>query len=113
MDGLMIFFALMTIVTLIDWERFRRFTLWKLYAAGLLTMFLVNALRITLLFLLGNVASHPNAPEWLKPMKETMFTLFHEHIGWSIYAIVFAIFITPIYRRAWEQDNAHEQTTRA
>lgn len=110
MDGLMIFFALMTIVTLIDWERFSRFKLWRLYIAGLLTIFLANGLRITLLFLLGNAASHPNAPEWLKPMKSTMLAMFHEHMGWSIYAVVFAIFITPIYRRAWEQDNAPEQT---
>lgn len=105
MDGLMLFFALMTIVTFLDWERFKKLPLLRIYVAGLLTMFLVNALRITFLFLIGNAASHPNAPEWFRPMKNTMFTMFHDHVGWTVYAIVFAIFITPIYHMAWQQED--------
>jgi exosortase/archaeosortase family protein len=53
MDGIALFFALLTVSFLFDWKMFRQFPFLRLYLAGFLMIFLVNTLRITVLFSVG------------------------------------------------------------
>lgn len=100
MDGMAIFFALLTLALLFDWKHFRHFKIWRIYAAGFLVMFLVNALRIQMLFLLGHISHHPLAPRWMEGLRDVMYAMFHEHVGWLIYAVTFGLFMLPLYRMA-------------
>jgi exosortase/archaeosortase family protein len=108
MDGMAIFFGLLTVVFLMDWRMFKGFPFARLYVAGFFLMFLINALRILVLFSIGAMGAHPNAPEWMKPFKDAMFAMFHDHVGWTVYVLTFAIFVTPLYRMAWERQQEND-----
>jgi exosortase/archaeosortase family protein len=83
---------------LLDWRRFQDRRWWALYPIGALYMFLVNGLRITLLFLLGYWSRSPEA-DWLpRPARDTALALFHNNSGWILYLVAFAIFVHFVYR---------------
>lgn len=106
MDGIAIFFGLLTMVFLLDWPMFRSFPFARLYVAGFFLMFMVNALRILALFSAGAMGADPHAPQWARSLQQASMDMFHEHIGWTIYVIVFAIFVAPLYRKAYAQESS-------
>lgn len=98
MDGLGVFTALYATVVLADWEHFRKLPAIRIYVAGLLTMLLGNVARLLALFLLGHISSHPFSRDWAYPLRDGVFAMFHDHVGWVFYLIIFGGFMHYVYQ---------------
>jgi exosortase/archaeosortase family protein len=80
-NGLELFDVLFAFVLLCDWNRLWKRRAFVVYFAGLLTMFLGNALRITSFVVLGN---HGFAES---------VTRFHISAGWIFFSVVFLVYL--------------------
>lgn len=97
LEGIFIFCFLLSATLLLDWKLLSRMRLLELYLAGFLLMFLMNVLRIALIFLIGVWGKQPDAPSWAKRIGLQMF---HSHAGWIFYLLAFGLFVTALYRFA-------------
>jgi exosortase/archaeosortase family protein len=80
-DSLAMFIGLFSIVLLLDWHRIDRKKVWKYFAAGLIGMFVVSFIRITLLMVIGARISEAFA-----------MNLFHNNAGWLLFIIYSTLF---------------------
>jgi exosortase/archaeosortase family protein len=104
LEGIFLFNFMLSIVFLMDWEIFKRRSILLLYGFGIMYMFILNILRISLFFALGYWAYRPDAPEWVQHLQGAPIYLFHSYIGWLIYLVAFASFAAQMYR-----PDAHSQ----
>ncbi len=84
-DGLELFGYLFGLVAFLDWNSIRKERALIAYFAGLMTMLLGNALRITSLVVLGN---HGFAE---------IVSRFHISAGWIFFSIVFLVYLSMSY----------------
>jgi exosortase/archaeosortase family protein len=88
MEGVCLFFFLLSCILLLDWRLFSRWEVFELYAWGFLYMFVVNALRITAFILFGH---------WAGVGEEAITEIFHSWIGFVLYFIAFGVFMVALY----------------
>lgn len=108
LEGIFLFFFLLSLLVLLDWKVFGRFRIWPLYVFGYVYMYVMNAIRIGALFMIGYHAGNPASPAWVRSLKGTPFEVFHTYTGWVIYLLAFFIFAAWMYRHARKllQDDA-------
>lgn len=99
-DGISIFFFLLSMVIMFDWQLFKRLALLETFLIGFIYMFFVNALRITSLFAVGYHSWKPDASPMIKALRGTPQELFHSYIGMIYYLIGFCLFAAVLYRLA-------------
>jgi exosortase/archaeosortase family protein len=99
LEGIFLFMFMLSVLFLSDWEFFKNRRLVLLYAAGIICMFLVNALRIAAFFTVGYWVHRPDAAEWLEGLQGAPLYLFHSYVGWVFYVITFLLFTMCIHRR--------------
>lgn len=97
LEGIFLFIFMLSVVAILDWEKFSRHRLSLIYAAGVLVMFTVNILRITALFSLGYLAYHPQTQSWASGLRGAPVTLFHSYVGWGLDLLVFCVFLLILY----------------
>lgn len=86
LNGVKLFQVLFGVVLLVDWDRLKKMRTLAVYLAGIAAMIFANALRITLLVVLGNSIS----PE--------IVARFHVNAGWVFFLVVFLGFLAIAYR---------------
>lgn len=98
MEGVFLFSFLLSAVLLMDWKFLKSVPLINLFLLGFVFMFLVNMLRIFVLFLLYDLAANPAsgalgefAQGWPKEMA-------HSTAGWIFYFAAFCIYVWQLYR---------------
>jgi len=91
LEGIFLFFFLLSAIFLLDWRIFSKWNLLELYGIGFIYMFIVNSLRITAFFLF---AMHMHNKH---PIAKDIVELFHSNIGLALYLITFTIFMTILY----------------
>jgi len=99
LEGIFLFNFMLSVMLLVDWELFKRRSLILLYGFGVLYMFVINILRISLFFTLGYWAYRPNAWKWVQGLRGAPVYLFHSYVGWVFYLAAFGIFAAWLYRK--------------
>lgn len=99
LEGIFLFLFMLSVLFLVDWEAFRKRRLLMFYAIGIIYMFLVNALRIAVYFVLGYWAYNPRSWEWVQSLQDAPLVLFHTYFGWAFYLGAFWIFATCLYAK--------------
>lgn len=85
LDGVRLFQILFGLVLVLDWDRLRRWRTLVGYVAGLTTILLANALRITSMVVIGNrISSH-------------LVVRYHLQAGWVYITSVFVLYILLAY----------------
>ena len=98
LEGVFIFYALLSAALLLDWPLFRRQGTVGLYVLGSIYMLTVNVLRITAYCLLGSWAWGPDAGPYAESLRGVPLEMFHGHVGWLIYLLAFWLFLTVLYK---------------
>jgi|GEM_PF-6483764 len=98
LEGIFLFNFLLSIMFLLDWDIFRRSHIFLIYVFGVIYMFIINSLRITVFFTVGYWAYKPGVPEWVSAMRGWPVMMFHSWIGWVLYLIAFGLFALVLYR---------------
>lgn len=109
LEGIFLFMFMLSLTLLSDWEFFRRRSLSMFYAFGVVYMFFINTLRITVFYTLGYWAYKPDMPEWVQSMRGSTVDLFHSYVGWVFYVVAFIIFLLWIYESTAEKANAEKR----
>ena len=99
LEGILLFFFLLSAMLLLDWQWFKHRRLLPIYLFGFVYMLSFNILRIASLFTLGYWAYNPNAPEWAHQLQGAPVYLFHSYVGWVYYFIAFALFTLSLYQQ--------------
>jgi exosortase/archaeosortase family protein len=100
LEGIFLFYFLITGVLLLDWQLFKKWRLVELYMTGFIFMFVINALRIVSFFSVGYWANKPDAGPFMSSLKDAPLQLFHTYVGWVYYFMGFIIFAGCCYRMA-------------
>ena len=79
-EGLAFFTVMSSLIIMIDWNKVDKKRLW-IIPLGLMGMFLVNCLRITLIILIGKYISADFA-----------VNTFHTNVGWVLFILYFVVF---------------------
>jgi exosortase/archaeosortase family protein len=90
-SGIELFDYLFAFVALVDWNRLHKGRTLIAYFAGILLMFLSNALRIAALVVLGNQGF------------TDAVVRFHLSAGWIFFSVVFLVFLSLAYRKLFER----------
>ncbi|MDE3059768.1 MAG: exosortase/archaeosortase family protein [Pseudomonadota bacterium] len=98
LEGIFLFNFLLSVMLLLDWQLFRRRSLILLYGLGVIYMFFVNAIRITVLFSIGYWAYRPDAWPFMWHFRGATLEMFHSYEGWVFYLIAFGLFAAWLYR---------------
>lgn len=98
MEGVFLFMFLLSSVLLIDWQIFKKRSIIDLYLMGFIYMFMVNAMRISSLFLFGHYAWKPDASHAMQLSRGVPIHVFHTWVGWVVYLVAFFIFVSILYR---------------
>ena len=93
LEGIFLFVFMLSVLFLYDWEFYKNRRFFLRYFLGVIFMFFINALRISMFFMLGYVANNPASWSWLHAFTGAPLTLFHSYVGWVFYLIAFMIFI--------------------
>lgn len=80
-DSFLLFTSLYTLIFILDYKRLRKSLTIAMFFIGVIGMFLTNALRIFLLFLVGAFIDAKFA-----------IGMFHSNIGWILFILYFFIF---------------------
>jgi exosortase/archaeosortase family protein len=104
-EGIFMFFFVLSAVLMLYWQRFKTRRLWPLYGMGIVVVFLINALRIAILFSIGHLANTPGMPGWVQSLRGAPFELFHSWLGWVMYQIAFALFAVWLCRSGSKKSN--------
>lgn len=100
MEGIFLFFFMLSLVLLADWKLFARLRCLNLYLIVVLYMFTVNVLRIVSVYL---------AAIWLQANVHTLAVqyqaraIFHSNVGLVVYLAAFSVFIVALYSYATKQ----------
>jgi exosortase/archaeosortase family protein len=86
LDGIRLFELLFALVVILDWDRVQRQRAVVGYFAGLAGMLFANALRITLMVVLGNRVS------------AELVVRYHLNAGWIFFTSVFLLYLFVTYR---------------
>ncbi len=98
LEGVTLFIFLLSLFVLIDWGLFSKVRhLWAIFVVTIPFVLVVNALRITGLFLYAEwyISQHNR-----KTAIWATVGAFHSNIGWIIYSVAFALFLPLVYRWA-------------
>ncbi|MCZ2343637.1 MAG: exosortase/archaeosortase family protein [Bacteroidales bacterium] len=98
MDGITLFCCLLSIFILLEWKSVRRISLLLVFLAGILIVFLCNAMRILLLVAIGSIGASSPVGTPAHALLDVMFAMFHDNVGWLLYTIVFCVYAGWIYR---------------
>jgi exosortase/archaeosortase family protein len=98
MEGVFLFMFLLSCVLLIDWQIFKKRSVIDLYLMGFIYMFMVNAIRISGLFVFGHYAWQPDASHAMQLSRGVPIHVFHTWVGWVIYLVAFFIFVSILYK---------------
>jgi exosortase/archaeosortase family protein len=80
-DSLLLFTSLFTLIFILDHKNLKKGLSIYFFFVGAIGMFITNALRILVLFLVGNYIS-----------AELAIGLFHTNVGWILFIAYFGLF---------------------
>lgn len=80
-EGVALMIFILSCIFLVDYDRFVKFRLWKWYSASILSMLVINIVRIASII-------------WYT---RTPINLFHSNCGWIFYSIDVTIFLGVMY----------------
>jgi exosortase/archaeosortase family protein len=86
LQGVKLFQMLFALVLVVDWNQLNRRRAVAAYFGGLAAMLIANAIRITLLFVLGNTSLQNRVIE------------YHLTAGWILFTLAFIVYLFTIYR---------------
>jgi exosortase/archaeosortase family protein len=86
LQGIKLFQILFALVLVVDWNQINRRRAVTAYFGGLAAMLIANAIRITLLFVLGNTRLRNHVIE------------YHLTAGWILFTLAFIVYLFAIYR---------------
>jgi exosortase/archaeosortase family protein len=86
LDGILLFESLFALLLIMDWDRVQRQRALVGYFVGMASMLLANALRITLMVLLGNRVS------------AALVVRYHLNAGWIYFTSVFLFYLFVTHR---------------
>lgn len=110
LEGACIIVFLLSALLLFDWRMFRRRALSLLYALALIYFFVINVLRIVLLFLLGYWVYSPGAGYLARSMQDRPVDLIHSYAGALLYPFSFALFAVWLY---WSTGRSNRRRSRS
>ena len=86
LQGIKLFQILFALMLIVDWNQMNRRRAVAAYFGGLAAMLIANAIRITLLFVLGNTRLRTQVIE------------YHLTAGWLLFTLAFIVYLFAIYR---------------
>lgn len=86
LQGIRLFQILFMLIVVVDWNALNRRRAVAAYFGGLLMMLMTNAIRIALLFTLGNTGLQNRVLE------------YHLSAGWILFALAFMAYLLVVYR---------------
>lgn len=97
-EGMFLFFFMLSLTLLLDWDRFKGRRLLPYYLLGAVVLFFVNALRVAAIFALGHWSYAEDAPAIIHAYRDSGIDLFHSYMGWVLDLLVFWLFAAWFYR---------------
>jgi exosortase/archaeosortase family protein len=95
LQGIKLFQILFALVLVVDWNQMNRRRAVAAYFGGLAAMLIANAIRITLLFVLGNTQLRNQVIE------------YHLTAGWMLFTLAFIVYLFAIYRWLLKTPGSH------
>jgi len=92
-DSFLLFTSLYTLIYILDYKRLKKGLAVGMYFAGVIGMFLVNALRILLLFIVGAYIDAKFA-----------IGMFHTNVGWILFIIYFFIYWWIVSKKIYKRE---------
>lgn len=98
-EGILLFVVLLSLAILADWRRLGHlpFRLIDLYLIAVVYAFSINALRLTVYFLLGYWAWGHTSP-LAQAVRGVPLAFFHTWVGWTVDLFAFWLFMTCLYK---------------
>lgn len=103
-EGIFLAMFMLSVVLLMDWERFQGRWLWPVYGLAAVLMFVVNLVRVAVLFSIGYWAYTPGMPQWVQSLQGAPMFLFHSYLGWIIDLFAFGCLALWLYRSTVKQE---------
>lgn len=97
LEGMLLFLGLYHMLVLWDYEIFKKTEIWGISLLLCCLAFILNAIRIGALFLLGYYAHHPLAGPLMVSLQGIPLLVFHSSIGFVIYLLAFAATAPRLY----------------
>ncbi len=97
LEGVFLFNFMLAATLLFDWKLLHKYSITLLFCTGVLYMFLMNVLRITVFFIIGYWAYKPGAWSFMHLLQGAPLALFHSYVGWVFYLFAFALFMGLLY----------------
>jgi exosortase/archaeosortase family protein len=95
LEGIFLFLFLFTLILFVDWERYSKKKALAIYLVGMLYMFMLNILRVTVFFIAAIWATQ----KWGSSQASHLFVwFFHANVGWIFYLIGIIIFFAVLFR---------------
>ncbi len=95
LEGIFLFIFLFSLILIVDWGSYTLKKALLIYCLGILFMFFLNVLRVTIFFTAAIWATQ----QWGQGEASQLFVwFFHANVGWVFYLIGIAIFFSILFR---------------
>ncbi len=95
LEGIFLFIFLFSLILIVDWGSYTLKKALLIYCLGILFMFFLNVLRVTIFFTAAIWATQ----QWGQGEASQLFVwFFHANVGWIFYLIGIAIFFSILFR---------------
>jgi len=95
LEGVVFFITVLSLVVMVDHKRFSGAQIFVSYGAGIIYMWLLNVLRIVLIFIAGVYTSE----RWGREEATNLVVkLFHANTGWVLYSAGIALFMAALFK---------------
>ncbi len=95
LEGIFLFIFLFSLILIVDWGKYSLKKAFLIYCLGILFMFCLNALRVTIFFAAAILATK----HWGQGQASQLFVwFFHANVGWIFYLIGIAVFFSILFR---------------